>query len=93
MATATVMRDERLEARVTREEKEMMETAASLSGASTSDFIRMATRQTALNTIREQEALTLNEAAKRAFVEALLHPPKPDEKAVAAARRLKEEIA
>jgi uncharacterized protein (DUF1778 family) len=93
MATATVMRDERLEARVTREEKEMMETAASLSGASTSDFIRMATRQTALNTIREQEVLTLNEAAKRAFVEALLHPPKPDEKAVAAARRLKEEIA
>lgn len=32
MATATVPRDERLDARVTREEKEMIETAASLSG-------------------------------------------------------------
>ena len=92
MATAAVMRDERLEARVTREEKGMIEMAASLSGASTSDFIRMATRQAALNTIREHEVLTLNEEAKRVFVEALLNPPKPNEKAIAAARRLKEEI-
>jgi uncharacterized protein (DUF1778 family) len=67
--------------------------AASLSGISASDFIRMATRQAALNTIREHEVLTLNEEAKRVFVEALLNPPKPNEKAIAAARRLKEEIA
>jgi uncharacterized protein (DUF1778 family) len=63
-----------LDARVTREEKEMIETAASLSGTSASDFIRMATRQAALNTIREHEVLTLNEEAKRVFVEALLNP-------------------
>jgi uncharacterized protein (DUF1778 family) len=66
MAIATAPRGERLDARVTREEKEMIETAASLSGTSASDFIRMA---------------------------ALLNPPKPNEKAIAAARRLKEEIA
>lgn len=93
LATGTVMRDERLDARVTREEKEMIETAASLSGTSASDFIRMATRQAALNAIREHEVLTLNEEAKRVFVEALLNPPKPNKKAIAAARRLKEEIA
>jgi uncharacterized protein (DUF1778 family) len=93
MATATATRGERLDARVTREEKEMIETAASLSGTSASDFIRMATRQAALNTIREHEVLTLNEEAKRVFVEALLNPPKPNEKAMAAARRLKQEIA
>jgi uncharacterized protein (DUF1778 family) len=52
----------------------------------------MATRQVALNTIREHELLTLNEEAKRVFVEALLNPPKPNEKAIAAARRLKQEI-
>ena len=92
MASATVMRDERLDARVTREEKEMIETAASLSGTSASNFIRMATRQAAQNTIREHEILTLNEEAKRLFVEVLLNPPKPNEKAIAAARRLKEEI-
>ena len=91
MAIAMSARGERLDARVTREEKEMIETAASLSGTSASDFIRMATRQAAMTAIREHEVLTLNEKAKRIFVEALLNPPKPDEKAIAAARRLKEE--
>jgi len=93
MATASAIRGERLDARVTREEKEMIETAASLSGTSASDFIRMATREAALNTIREHEGLTLNVEARRVFVEARLNPPKPNQKAIAAARRLKEETA
>ena len=87
---ATITRGERLDARVTREEKEMIETAASLSGTSASDFIRIATRQAALNAIREHEVLTLNEEAKRVFVEALLNPPEPNEKGdCRGARRLK----
>ena len=92
MATATVTRNERLDARVTREEKEMIETAASLRGTSASDFVRMATKEAALNIIREHEVLTLNEEARRVFVEALLNPPKPNERAIAAARRYREEI-
>ena len=92
MATATLTRAERLDARVTREEKEMIETAASLRGTSASDFVRMATREAALKTIREHEVLTLNEEEKRIFVEALLNPPKPNEAALAAARRWKEEV-
>ena len=94
MATATALRrNERLDARVTREEKEIIETAASLRGTSASDFVRMVTKEAALNTIREHEILTLTEKSKRVFVEALLHPPGPNDKAVAAARRLQEEIA
>ncbi len=94
MATATaVRRNERLDARVTREEKEIIETAAHLRGTSASDFVRMVTKEAALNTIREHELLTLSEKSKRIFVEALLNPPKPNDKAVAAARRLQEEIA
>jgi uncharacterized protein (DUF1778 family) len=42
---------------------------------------------------REHEVLTLNARAKRVFVEALLNPPKPNAKAIAAARRLKEETS
>ena len=86
------MRDERLDARVTREEKEVIETAASLRGTSASDFIRMATREAALKTIREHEVLALNQEAKRVFVDALLNPPNPSQRAIAAVRRLKEEI-
>ncbi|HTW57744.1 MAG TPA: DUF1778 domain-containing protein [Terriglobales bacterium] len=94
MATGTaVRRNQRLDARVTREEKEIIETAASLRGTSASDFVRMVTKEAALNTIREHEILTLTDKSKRVFVEALLHPPRPNDKAVAAARRLKEEIA
>lgn len=92
MATTIVTRKERLDARVTREEKEMIETAASLRGTSASDFVRMATKEAALNIIREHEVLSLNEEARRVFVETLLNPPKPNEKAVAAARRYREEI-
>jgi uncharacterized protein (DUF1778 family) len=92
MATATLTRNERLDARVTREEKEMIETAASLRGTSASDFVRMALKEAALNAIREHEVLALNAEAKRVFVEALLNPPNANEKAVAAARRYRKEI-
>jgi hypothetical protein len=37
--------------------------------------------------------LTVTAEGRRLFIEALLNPPKPNEKAIAAARRLKEEIA
>jgi uncharacterized protein (DUF1778 family) len=92
MATTTLTRDERLDARVTREEKELIETAASLRGTSASDFVRMVTKEAALKAIREHEVLTLTEEAKRVFVEALMNPPKPNANLIAAARRYKKVI-
>lgn len=92
-ASTGVKRGERLDARLTREEKELVETAASLRGTSSSDFVRMAIKEAALNTIRDHELLTLAENSRKTFVEALLNPPKPNEKARAAARRFKQEIA
>ena len=82
-----------MDARVTPEEKETIETAANLRGTSSSDFVRMAVKEAALNTIREHEVLTLNQESRRVFIEALLNPPKPNEKALAAAKRFKKEIA
>ena len=92
MAPATATRAERLDARVTREEKELIETAASLRGTSASDFVRMATKEAALNIIREHEVLTLDQEEKKVFVEALLNPPKPNNNLIAAVRRYKREI-
>ncbi len=88
----TTPRTERLDARVSREEKEMIETAANLRGTSFSDFVRMVTKEAALKTIREHEVLTLSDESRRVFVEALLNPPKPNAKLKAAARRLRQEI-
>lgn len=93
MATASPARDQRLDARVTREEKEAIEEAARLRGTSASDFLRMAAKEAALNTIRENEILTLAQNSKRVFVEALLNPPAPNQKAISAAKRFKREIA
>jgi uncharacterized protein (DUF1778 family) len=90
---ATAVRTERLDARVTPEEKETIETAANLRGTSYSDFVRMALKEAALNTIREHEVLALSQESRRVFIEALLNPPKPNEKALAAAKRFKKEIA
>jgi uncharacterized protein (DUF1778 family) len=86
-------RDERLDARLTREEKDLVETAAGLRGTSSSDFVRMAIKEAALNAIRDYELLTLAERSRKVFVDALLNPPKPNAKARAAARRFKQEIA
>ena len=91
MATAG-LRTERLDARVTREEKETIETAASLRGTSASDFIRLAAREAALKAIRDHETLVLEQRSREIFVETLLNPPKPNEAALASARRFKEEI-
>ncbi len=93
MATAYAVRSERLDTRVTREEKETIETAANLRGTSYSDFVRMAVKEAATNTIREYELLTLRQQSQKVFVEALLNPPKPNERAVAAAKRLRQETA
>jgi len=90
--SSAAKRDERLDARVTAEEKEMIETAANLRGTSSSDLVRMATREAALNIIREYESLTLAGESRKIFVEALLNPPKPNDKAIAAVRRYKQEI-
>jgi uncharacterized protein (DUF1778 family) len=95
MATpqTALKRDERLDTRLTREEKEFIEAAANLRGTSSSDFVRMAVKEAALKTIREYESLTLAGKSRRIFVEALLNPPKPNEKAKAAARRFRQEIS
>ncbi len=92
MATKSPARDQRLDARVTREEKEAIEEAARLRGTSASDFLRMAAKEAALHTIRESETLTLAQNSRRVFVEALLNPPAPNQKAIAAAKRFKREI-
>ena len=85
-------RTERLDARVTREEKETIETAARLRGTSLTDFVVTTAKEAAVRTIRESEVLTLARRSREIFVEALLYPPKPNERALAAAKRLKQEI-
>ena len=81
---------ERLEARLTPEQKKHIERAARIKGTSVSDFVVLSAEDAALRAIYEQQALTLNERAREVFANALLEPPAPGKRLVAAAKRYKE---
>jgi uncharacterized protein (DUF1778 family) len=85
-------RSERLDARVTPEEKRVIETAASIRGISVTDLLRTSVRDAAVRIIRENEVLALTARESKIFVELLMNPPKPNRKALAAARRFKQEV-
>jgi len=82
----------RLEARISPELKRRLEYAASLRGATLTEFVVQSAQEAATRTIRENEILTLSEGARVAFAELLLNPPAPNEAALAAARRYKQQF-
>jgi uncharacterized protein (DUF1778 family) len=90
--TATAKRTERLDARVTREEKRVIETAANLRGISVTDLLRTSVTDAAIRIIRERETLTLSERERRAFLQALLNPPRPNAAALAALQRYRRRV-
>ena len=84
---ATALRTERLEARVTAEEKELLVTAAELAGRGLSEFVVSAAKKAAHEEIRRRSVLHLSADDAAAFVEALINPPPPAEPVRRAARR------
>lgn len=86
-------RDERLEARVSREQKNLLERAAALEGRSITDFVVASAQAAAVEAIQRHEVITLTGRDSLAFAQALMNPPAPNEQLRAAARRHRELIA
>ena len=84
-------KQERLEARITPDQKRLIERAAELRGTTVTEFVVASAQQAATDTIKNFEVLTLRDEARRVFVNAVLNPPRPNEAARAAARRYKEQ--
>jgi uncharacterized protein (DUF1778 family) len=82
----------RLEARISPDLKRRLEYAASLRGASLTEFVVQSAQEAATRAIRESEILTLSERARTAFAQLLLNPPRPNRKAMAAAKRYKAQF-
>ena len=82
----------RLEARITPDLKRRLEYAASLRGATLTEFVVQSAQEAATRTISENEVLVLSERASIAFAEFLLNPPGPNQKAMDAAKRYKERL-
>ena len=70
-------RDQRLEARVTPDQKDLYLRAAALQGKTLTDFILSSLQESATRIIGEYELMRLAMNDSKLFVDALLNPPKP----------------
>lgn len=83
---------ERLEARISREQKELFQRAADIQGRTLTDFVISSVAEAAKRAIQEHEMMTLSVRDREVFVEALLSPPDPSDKLRAAASRHKQNM-
>ena len=84
---------ERLEARITGEQKRIIERAAGLRGTSVTDFVVVSAQQAAANIIKDYEMMSLRGEAREAFVNALINPPVPNAAARRAVARYRRRIS
>jgi uncharacterized protein (DUF1778 family) len=89
--TATVQtnrlaKNARLEARVTIEQKQLLERAASLRGQNLTEFMISVLADAATQTILDSELIALTDRDRQTFAAALLNPPAPSAQAIADAQ-------
>jgi uncharacterized protein (DUF1778 family) len=73
VAEAKAKRDNRIEARVTGELKQLFQRAADLEGCTLTDFVIHSAVEAAKRAVREYELIDLTAQDRMAFVEALLN--------------------
>ena len=91
MASLTVRhRDQRLEARVTSDQKELIERAASVQGRTVTDFVVSALQEAARQAIAECTVWKLTQDQHKVFIDALMNPPAPNQKLQEAYKRFRK---
>ena len=93
MSTQARPKPERLEARVTREQKHLIQRAAELEGRSITDFLVASAQSAAQQVIQEHEVLRLTAKEREVFVQALMYPAPPTGKLRRAVRRYQETMS
>ena len=81
-----IRQNARLEARVTEEQKQLMERAAFLRGQNLTEFMVAVLAETSLQIIKDREVIELTDRDRQAFANALLNPPAPSDRAYADAQ-------
>lgn len=82
----------RLDVRLTREQKTLIERAAKLQGTATIGFVVASAQKAAMEVVENHRFLRLHYAARDVFVNAVLNPAGPNEFARKAAQRYKEHM-
>ncbi len=83
---------ERLEARISKQEKILFAKAAAIQGRSLSEFVVSSLHNAASQVIQAHEIIRLAEQDRETFVNALLNPPEPNKNLKAAAKRYSQLI-
>ncbi len=83
-------RAERLETRVTAEQKSLIERAAALQGRTLTDFVLTSVQDAARRAIEEHQQLALSVRDSEAFVDALLNPKPVNDRLRDTVRRYRE---
>ncbi len=84
------VRGERLEARVSAEQKRLIEHAAALQGRSVTDFVLASVQDAARRAIEEHQRLDLSVRDTQAFVDALVNPQPVNERLRDTVRRYRQ---
>ncbi len=84
---ATAETTERLEARITPDQKDLFKRAASLRGVTLTDFVVSSVHEAAVKTLEAVHVIEFGRRDQQAFVDALLNPEPPNERLLAAAKR------
>jgi uncharacterized protein (DUF1778 family) len=83
-------RSQRLEARVTAEQKTLIERAAALQGRTVTDFVLTSVQDAARRAINEHQQVELSVRDSQAFVDALLNPKRVNDRLRETVRRYRE---
>jgi uncharacterized protein (DUF1778 family) len=89
-AASPRQRDQRLEARITTDQKAMIERAACVQGRTVTDFVVSALQEAAKRAIEEHNVWKLNQEQQKVFIQALTDPPAPNPKLRAAYKRYRQ---
>jgi uncharacterized protein (DUF1778 family) len=85
-------KEERLEARLTPAQKQLIERAAALRGTSLTEFVVVSAQEAATNAIKDFEVLSVRDEAREVFINSILNPPSPNKAARTAAERYKKNM-
>src|SRR5580658_8110067 len=83
-------RDQRLEARVRPDQKELIERAACVQGRTVTDFVVSALQEAARQAIAEHTVWRLTQEQQKVFIDALMDPPAPNQKLREAYKRFRK---
>lgn len=81
---------ERLEARLTSEQKELLQRAAEIEGTTLTEFVVRSAQAQAYQVIAEHTRIKLSLEESQAFVASLLNPPAPNQRMMKAAAEYKQ---